>query len=586
MDVFVSSSGVWKKISSAFVSSGGVWKKITDGYVSSGGVWKKFFQSAVSPSIAQTVEISRNNATYPSTLTGRNYRWTDSTSITYVFQKSADNSSWTNIGTATSIANPSVGSSNTVTYALTLADMPAYTSYYRFVVTAVNSTYSTSTTSTSTSVSVNQPAPVNNVAPVVSPSSGTVGVTTYSTTNGTWDPDDADGIYAYQWQYNDQGSTFVSISGATSSTYSPPSNFLSIYVSPIRCRVTATNASGSTAAFSNQVTVSAAAPTGGSVSISPSGTQVAGTTLTVSTSGWSGSPTSYNVRLYASTSNPPSDGGVGSILKTSTSSSSLTYTITTSDAQAPAYYFKAFATATNAGGTSTQVESNVVLSSLPPAPSGGSVTLSPSGNQFDGTTLTASTFGWSGSPTSYSLRLYASTSNPPSAGGVGSVLITSTTSTSLTYTITSGDATPPAYYFKAFASATNTGGTSSDAESNVVLSVLRTVPGTVNSLSATSSLSGSNLNWSASWSAPSNNGGASITGYRVYVERAGSSSGPWIASTTQIPAGSGAFTQSSPYFTSSTSVSGRVTGTAATWIRVWVAAVNSIGTGSYVSAVG
>jgi hypothetical protein len=116
--------------------------------------------------------------------------------------------------------------------------------------------------------------------------------------------------------------------------------------------------------------------------------------------------------------------------------------------------------------------------------------------------------------------------------------------------------------------------------------VANTVPGIVNSLSATSLLSGSNLNWSASWSAPSSDGGAAITGYRVYVERAGSSSGPWIASTTQIPAGSGAYTAGSPYSTASTSVSGRVTGTAATWIRVWVAAVNSVGTGTYTSAVG
>jgi hypothetical protein len=70
------------------------------------------------------------------------------------------------------------------------------------------------------------------------------------------------------------------------------------------------------------------------------------------------------------------------------------------------------------------------------------------------------------------------------------------------------------------------------------------------------------------------------------VERAGSESGPWIASTTQIPAGSGAYTAGSPYSTASTSVSGRVTGTAATWIRVWVAAVNSVGTGTYTNDVG
>jgi hypothetical protein len=118
--------------------------------------------------------------------------------------------------------------------------------------------------------------------------------------------------------------------------------------------------------------------------------------------------------------------------------------------------------------------------------------------------------------------------------------------------------------------------------------VANTVPDTVNSLTATSSLSGTNLNWSASWTAPSSDGGAAITGYRIYVERAGSSSGPWLATTTQSPAGTGAFTQASPRLVSSatTSVSGRVTGTAATWIRVWVAAVNSVGTGSYTSAIG
>jgi hypothetical protein len=486
---------VWKRITSAFVSvdSGGVqvWKRITSAFVSvdSGGVqvWKRFFQSALSPSIASRVEISRNNATQPSTLTGTNYRWTDSTSLSYVFQKSSDDSSWTDIGTATSIANPAVGGSNTVTYALTVADMPAYTSYYRFVVTASNSTYSTTTTSTSTSVSVKQPAPINTVAPAVTPSTGVQGVDTFTTTNGTWNPVDTDGVYAYQWQYNDQGSTFIAISGATSSTYTPPSNFLSLYTSPIRCRVTATNDSGSTAAFSNQVSVTLAKPSGGSVAITGSG--AAGRNLTVTTSGWSNSPSAsgYDLRLYARTTNPPVPGGIGTVLKASTTSSSLTYLVTNVDASTPAYYFKAFATASNAAGTSTEVESNVVLSFLP------------------------------------------------------------------------------------------------------------TTPGLVTSFTSTSSLSGTTLSWNATWSAPSDDGGADITSYKVYVERAVSNSGPWLASTTSISTSaggtySGAYTVSSPFVTANATTPktlyGRVTGTSTTWIRVFVAAVNSVGTGTYNTAIG
>jgi hypothetical protein len=487
MDIFVASSSVWKKVNSVWVASGGVWKRVNSGWVASGGVWKKFFTSSVSPTIASTVEISRNNATYPSTLTGTNYRWTNSTSLSYVFQKSSDDTSWTNIGTATSISNPAVGSSNTVTYALTIDDMPAYTSYYRFVVTASNSTYSTSTTSTSTSVSVKQPAPINVTAPAVTPTTGVQGVDTFTTTNGTWNPDDADGTYAYQWQYNDQGSTFIAISGATSSTYSPPSNFLSLYVSPIRCRVTATNDSGSTAAFSNQVSVTLAKPSGGSVAITGSG--AAGRNLTATTSGWSNSPTAsgYSLRLYARTVNPPVPNGIGTVLKASSTTSSLVYTVTNSDAAAPAYYFKAFATASNAAGTSAEVESNVVLSFLP------------------------------------------------------------------------------------------------------------TVPGLVTSFTSTSSLSGSTLSWNATWSAPTDDGGADITAYKVYVERAGSSSGPWIASTTSISttAGgtySGAYTPSSPYTTVNATtpktIYGRITSTAATWVRVSVGAVNSQGTGLFATAIG
>jgi hypothetical protein len=320
--------------------------------------------------------------------------------------------------------------------------------------------------------------PVNTVAPTIAPTSGTAGSTTYSVTSvGSWTNSPTG--YAYQWQYNDQGATFLNISGAINSSYSPPSNFFSglFYASPIRCRVIASNSGGAgTAAFSNTATVSAPVviPSGGTVSISTNtGNYNVGSIITYSTSGWSGSPTSYSLRLYNGT-NPVLTSDP---LRASTSSTSGTYTIVSADVP---NFFKAFATASNSAGTSTEASSTQV-----------------------GPAVSAAT-----------------------------------------------------------------------------------VPGTVNSLSATSLLSGSNLNWSASWSAPSSNGGAAIDGYRVYVERAGSESGPWIASTTQIPAGSGAYTAGSPYFTVSTSVSGRVTGTAATWIRVWVAAVNSVGTGTYTNDVG
>ena len=769
MPAYINVSNVWRSVTNLYVktASGGPfsngWRTVTDGYVKVGTTggpfsngWRRIFSSVLTPSIAFPVEISRNNATYPSTLTGTNYNWTNSTSLTYVFQKSSDDVNFTDIGLPTTISNPSSGSSNTVTYALTLSDFPAFTSYYRFVVTAVNSTYSTSATSTSGSVSVNRPAPINTVAPTISPSSGTEGVTTYSvTSNGSWNPDDADGTYAYLWQSFDTP-TYVSAPGTNNlSTYTPPSNFFALgYLSPIRCRVTATNASGSTAAFSNTATVASAAPAGGSVSLSPSGSQFQGTTLTASTTGWSNSPSSYNVRIYASASNPPT---TSSTLKASSGgSSSVTYTISAADASS-GFFFKAFATASNGSGTSAEVGSNVVTSvaftapSAPqnlsrttgnggsktftwsaPASNGGaaitsyqynldnsgwfttssstsqSLTMSAGSHTFQvravnsvggGTaastgifvvptinsgpsassiTTTSATVSWTSSnQESYSLSIPGAPATPYggatatsrsitglSSGATYTPTLTITSSTGdtatttgtafttsvappvntsaptiaptsgtagvTTYSVTSNGTwnpadsdgiyqyqwqyndqgatflnisgatsssySPPSNFNSIYTSpircrvtATNAGGsTQAFSNSATVSTPVSTVPGTVTSLTASSLLSGTNLDWSASWSAPSSNGGSAITGYRIYVERAGSSSGPWLATTTQSPAGTGAFTQASPRLVSSTitSVTGRVTGTSATWIRVWVAAVNAIGTGSYTSAVG
>jgi hypothetical protein len=238
---------------------------------------------------------------------------------------------------------------------------------YTFTISATNANGTGGTSSASSSVTPNVVSPpVNTVAPVVTPSSGTAGTTTYSCTTGSWN--NSPTSYLYQWQYNDQGSTFLTITGATSSSYSPPSNFFSglFYNSPIRCRVTAINAASPSGvqAFSNNVTVTAplSRPSGGSVTLS--GTGVAGTSITATTSGWSNSPASYSVRIYASTSNPPTTSGILIATNSPSSSNTVSYTVSSYDASPPPYYFKAFATATNAAGTSlTEPGSNVILSS-------------------------------------------------------------------------------------------------------------------------------------------------------------------------------------------------------------------------------
>lgn len=419
-----------------------------------------------------------------------NVSWTQSGAQSYLINTTISGAGTTFSGNS-SISNPSIlVLSDTSSRVVTVNSITVYSGLNQTgssvtLSSSASLTSANATTNTSGSGSVTRTvsAPVNTVLPVIAPTSGTAGSTTYSVTSvGSWTNSPTG--YAYLWQSSDNpptNSVFISAPGSnTSSSYTPPANFFTLgYSSPIRCRVIASNSGGnSSAAFSNNASVSASvvAPSGGTVSISTNtGNYNVGSIITYSTTGWSGSPTSYSLRLYNGT--------------------------------------------------------NPVLTSDP---------------------LRASTSGTSG-----------------------------------TYTIVSADVPN---FFKAFATASNSAGTSNEASSTQVGPAVSaaTVPGTVNSLTASSLLSGSNLNWSASWSAPSSNGGSDITGYRIYVERAGSSSGPWIATTTQSPAGTGAFTQASPRLVSSatTSVTGRVTGTAATWIRVWVAAVNAIGTGTYTSAIG
>jgi uncharacterized protein YcnI len=179
-------------------------------------------------------------------------------------------------------------------------------------------------------------APVNTALPSVSPSSGVAGSVNFTTTDGSWSGNPYP-TFTYQWQYQDQPGVFLSITGQTSSSYSPPSNFFSIYVSPIRCKVTATNSVSSVSAFSGAVTVNASIPT---VAM----TTTTNITASGATINWASTNQSYatvdgvnvgNVNSYTFTGKNASQFYQGSVVVYSTTGNSATATYAFSTSAAP-----------------------------------------------------------------------------------------------------------------------------------------------------------------------------------------------------------------------------------------------------------
>ncbi len=165
-------------------------------------------------------------------------------------------------------------------------------------------------------------APVNTVAPSATPSSLVAnGSNSVSSTVGSWN--NTPTSYSYQWRYLDQGTTYLPISGATSSTYTPPSNYVSLYGSSLRCYVTATNSAGSTIANSNTVTVNAQIIPTVTIAANSGVTQTAGAINWTSTN-----QASYSVDgTFAASGNP--DASTRSVSKTGlTAGTTYTGTIT------------------------------------------------------------------------------------------------------------------------------------------------------------------------------------------------------------------------------------------------------------------
>lgn len=235
--------------------------------------------------------------------------------------------------------------------------------------------------------------PSNTVVPVVSPSSGTAGSTTFSTTNGSWT--NSPTSYSYRWEYRESSLVWPGAPGTnTNSTYTPPSNFASIYGNSLRCTVTATNDGGSASASSSPVTVNSPVtiPSNGTVSLS--GGNTVGSTITASTSGWLNTPTSYDVFITTALS-PSTPTQFDTRVASSGGGSSVSYTIPFGAGIAPVNRYRAFATASNSAGTSSTVQSTTVIttqlsSTTPSTPGTPTLTYVPANN-------TSTTWGYSAS---------------------------------------------------------------------------------------------------------------------------------------------------------------------------------------------
>ena len=390
----------------------------------------------------------------------------------------------------------------------------------------------------------------------VSPGSGTAGTTEFTATASVSAAPSAE--ISYQWQYNDQGSLWLGAPGTnTNSTYTPPSNYVSIYGSLLRCQITANNGVGTQLVTTAAVTVAAAltklaTPTG----VDATDTRTDGVNVTWNAvSGaayygvWYGGAPGYD-------SNPDFGGPNNPTIITGTS-----YLDTAISAGSSRdYYVQAFRTNNPAGTKSdwggpnngTRITAPVKLST----PNG----VNASDNRTDGINITwnavsgASYYGiwWGGVPGYDNAPDFGGPNNAGGWNGFGTSFLDTAV----------GAGTTRNYYVQAYASGNPTG-TKSDwsAGDSGTRTTAVSPPGAPTSVNT--SVSGL-----VTWSSP----GGTITAYTVEYYVASSSgganaSGPYYG----FPGTQTSFQISYP----------TVGGILLNYARARVSASNSGGTGSY-----
>ena len=164
----------------------------------------------------------------------------------------------------------------------------------------------------------------------------------------------------------------------------------------------------------NSACVIVPVPTGGTASLAPAGPVTLGTQLTASTTGWSGSPDSYEYRWQR---NNNTDCSVGPYTTWDTNNSaSASNSNTPNNLSDGDRCYQVVVTASNYGGDSTPAApTSPVLVNNPPRPSGGSVSITEGATVPLNTTIHATTAWTLGNPTSYAFAWQQGTAGAPCA---------------------------------------------------------------------------------------------------------------------------------------------------------------------------
>jgi hypothetical protein len=200
------------------------------------------------------------------------------------------------------------------------------------------------------------PAPTNTSLPTVS-GSALVGAT-LTASAGSWSGSPTK--YAYQWQYCSADMASCSdITGNTATSYSPVTWDAG---GRDRVKVTATNAGGSTVAYSQPTAVIAkpiAAPANTSLP-TIGGTTTVGSALTATTGSWSGSPTGYGYQWRRCDAGGNNCANIGD-------ATAAGYTLAGTDQGST---LRVVVTATNAGGSSSATSAQTAgVAGTPPTTS-------------------------------------------------------------------------------------------------------------------------------------------------------------------------------------------------------------------------